>query len=569
MITLTKIRRETLRRALLLEVKSCNATDILFKISINGVVTDVRRNIISYDKFNDYVSYLIHFGKYLWLTIFGEKGDNLDESMIVKSASYIHISLEHYRNMAYIYLLKFMCGIKDTDIVQSFYNDSNTNVSEILRQYSTDLDLDFGFGMFNIVTTDPNHLFCIDCYNNTMCQFCISCSDSEDLVNCDNCVDCHCMQNCSDCIECNNCSNSQNLRFCSQMIDCKCCNYCNECYDSSYAFDCNSCYKLHGGISCINCAISRNLIQCNTYDQSSNHVKGDNHIELFGSDNTENIRGDWPGMYNETMGWIENLYHVDFYDDDWKEITTHNFIAGPNKIDYIKERDKYISDIDSVYTCYVLVKFDKLKMNPTDITKKTVKRKIVNSYIHTFKIDVCVSHDFEFKLNPSNKQIIDLDDNGNRIEFDKFRMFMYDTDNNLLFKGLYAIDEQCNSSYTDITASDALKYMYVIQGTFYYTDIQSKCCNMYMTTNSTWIKQYIELRKFSKDNGYREIKYSTNEMLEIFRTRRIYLKNIITANDKDTLLDLVTNHVLSGEYNFIDIYDRNANYARSYATFGK
>lgn len=528
-------------------IKSYNPADVLFKISINGVTIDIVRNNIICDKYDNLsmqaLAYLIRVGKYMWLTLFGNDISSPIQALVeYKSGKYCN-------NIAYIYLLKYICGINDTDIVQSFYNNSNTNVSTILHQYL--LTSVFERGLLDIITTDPNHLFCIDCYNCTTCQFCIGCSNSENLMNCVDCIDCQCMQNCSDCIECIDCLDSQKLRFSTRMIGCKYCNYCNECYASSYAFDCISCYKIYGCIGCRNCEISRNLIQCYACNHYSNQVYCSN------KDKPLEIVGDWPELCNSTLNWVFQS-HCDF-DDDWSNTILSNYVIGPDKINYIQAFDEVLPNINSVLTCDLLVTYDK-------ITKST--RRKINKLIYTFKLNIRLIHDFNFKSLSSDKQIIDLDSNGYRVELNKRYLFMYDTNNNLLFKGLYSIDEHCNSLYNCISTNNALKYIYVILGTFYYADIQKKCCNMYMTTDPTWIENYIEYRLCSESTEYNVIKYNNNDMLEIFRTRRIYLKNIIKANDKDLLLDLVTNHVMSGEFNFIDIYDRNEVFVRSYATFG-
>lgn len=570
---------ENLQTTIVESIKSYNSTDILFKISINDITIDVVRNNIICDKFDNLpiqaLTYLIRIGKYMWLTLFGNDISSPIQTLVeYKSEKYCN-------NIAYIYLLKYICRINDTDIVQSFYNDSNTNVSKILHQYLTSM---CERGLLNIVTTDPNHLFCIDCYNCTTCQFCIGCSNSENLTNCDNCIDCKCMQNCSDCIECNDCSDSQKLRFSTRMISCKYCNYCNECYASSYAFDCISCYKIYGCIGCKNCEISRNLIRCYACNYYSNQVycyNKSNYIDVSNGetdqkhrcmqrpshsnkDNPLDIVGDWPELCNSTLNWVSQSY-CDF-DDDWSNTILSNYVIGPDKINYIQAFNEVLPNINSVLTCHLLVTHDKRSLKIGDKNAKSTRRKI-NKLIYTFKLNMRLIYDFNFKSLLSDKQIIDLNDEGYRVELNERYLFMYDTNNNLLFKGLYSIDEKCDLSYNCISTNNALKYIYVILGTFYYADIQKKCCNMYMTTNPTWIENYIEYRLCSKSVEYKVI-YNNDDMLEIFRTRRIYLENIIKANDRDLLLDLVTNHVMSGEFNFIDIYDRNEVFVRSYATFG-
>lgn len=460
-------------------------------------------------------------------------------------------------NIHAMFALKYLCGIEDTDIIYSFYGDI---------QWFFDLppDCDYTQGMIKdiVINDQTNRWFSINCSDYSLCKYCINCSVDENnscrrktMYRCYDCINCCNMEGCRSCIDCTTCVDSKFLTCCERVYSSK---WCTEVYDSDRVQHCRSCRACQCSrklILCTYCIQCDFLINCNTCRRASNCIGCTNISREYDLLNWSYESECIKNTYDTSKTRISCAHirvNIDVKslseDEQWNYVTN---ICSTNfkKIVY--------KNIDNTTT------FEKIFSLKQTYNKNSKVLRVMMNKMNVYKTTVSILNFVVNKCSSMPKQIIDINDEGYRVEiYNNNGIELFDSENNLMFAGLMSNP----MLITDKT--DPLK-INVYQGTFYYTDIHSKMCDVCMNNDYRKIECYWEKERGPWECGiyYRDKNYTPQEMKRIVKQRQLTIGDIIRAYKSDVLLEYIVNRVLSGEYNILDVYDRNSKFVYSYITF--
>lgn len=524
--------------------KLCRENKGKLQVMSNNDITDMIRYFDDTNK--DETLFIINCAKKIWSKITNQEVEYSERHSCLTS------------NIHTLFALKYLCGIEDTDIIYSFYGDI---------QWFFDLpsDCDYTQGMIKdiVINDQTNRWFSINCSNYSLCKYCINCSIDENnscrrktMYRCYDCINCCNMEGCRSCIDCNTCVDSKFLTCCERVYSSK---WCTEVYDSDRVQHCRSCHACQCSrklILCSECIQCDFLINCNTCEHAYCCVGCTNIVS-----ESDLLNLTYESKYPKNMHDIKKTRiscaypRVNINDKSLSEDEQWDCVSNICSTNFKKIVYKNIINTNVFETTFSL--------KQTYNKNSKVLRLIMNK-IKVFKISVSILNFVINKYSFMPKQIIDIDDEGYRVEiYNNNGIELFDSENNLMFAGLMSNP----MLITDKT--DPLK-INVYQGTFYYTDIHSKMCDVCMNNDYRKIECYLEKKRSPWEYGlcYSEKRYTPPEMKRIVKQRQLTIGDIIRAYKSDVLLDYVVNRVLSGEYNILDVYDRRSMFIYSYITFG-
>ena len=306
------------------------------------------------------------------------------------------------------------------------------------------------------------------------------------LFNCFNCVDCINCSSCSDCLQCTACIRVYNSIMCEDCKECMWCNNCKDCKKLKVCDNCTECNQSRGldtcqrcrnhcnnCTGCIDCKVCTN---CNACDSCNN------------CDDTE-MCVKCKGCKDACINCVECTDCV--------------------KCTYCKECKKCTNCVDctecktctSCTTCVTCVK---------QTSKKQTDSALYSRSHQNIK---------EEKMFFKHPFIVDLDDDGQRVEINGRIIQYFDDENNLVFQGT------CQYACPVANWDNALDFK-LGQGWIYYPDIQRKCCYIILSTNS---------------------KYN------------VTLSDLIKIHDTDVLVEYIQKQSKHSKNSVVYVYDRNGN----------
>lgn len=335
-------------------------------------------------------------------------------------------------------------------------NCSISRLSPILPRVGRMMDY---YPTKNVVVKMSNCFNCVDCINCSSCSDCLQCTACTDVCNSIMCEDC------KECMWCNNCKDCKKLEVCDNCTECnqsrgldtcqRCKNHCNNC---TGCIDCKVCTNCDACDSCNNCDDTEMCVKCK-------------------------------GCKDACINCVECTDCV--------------------KCTHCKECKKCTNCVDctecktctSCTTCVTCVK--QSSKNQIDSAMYSRSHQNIKEEKMFFK------HPF----------IVDLDDDGQRVEINGKIIQYYDDENNLVFQGT------CQYAYPITNWENALNFK-LGQGWIYYPDIHSKCCYIILSTNS---------------------KYN------------VTLSDLIKIHDTDVLVEYIQKQSKHSKNSVVYVYDRNGN----------
>lgn len=302
-----------------------------------------------------------------------------------------------------------------------------------------------------------------DCYNCIDCINCASCSDCTLCMSCTDCCNSILCTDCDECNCCNNCKSCEGLDMCDNCTECRqsqyldICQHCkNHCFNCTGCVDCKSCKNCETCNSCVNCDSIQLCANCNGCKNNC-------------SECTDCVN-------------CVNCVHC--------------------------TECKICSDCVNCTKCKMCTYCNECVTCVKQISKKQTDTAMFSrSHQH-------ISEEQMFFAQPF---IVNLDDDGQRVEINGKIIQYFDDENNLVFQGT------CQYECPVTNWNNALNFK-LGQGWIYYPDIQRKCCYIILSTNS---------------------KYN------------VTLSDLIKIHDTDVLVEYIQKQSKLSNNSVVYVYDRN------------
>ena len=301
-----------------------------------------------------------------------------------------------------------------------------------------------------------NCVDCINCYNCNNCTLCTWCTDVHNSILCEKCTECNWCNNCEDCSNCSMCDNCIKCKLSRGLDTCK---YCRDnCSNCTGCIKCKKCKNCDTCVSCNKCDGIQLCINCKECK--------DNCCEC-----------------TDCINCVKCVHCI-------------NSTACTNCINCTKCRT--CTDCTECSTCI-----------------KQTSKKQFDSVMYS-RINQHISEEMLVFKQPF---VVDLDNDGQRVEINGRIIQYFDEENQLVFQGT------CQYEYPINNWSNALNFK-LGQGWIYYPELQTRCCYIILSTNS---------------------KYN------------VTLADLINIHDTDTLIEYIQKQSKRSKNSVVFVYDRRGN----------